>query len=878
MEFPQFSCNFVALLPWNSNGTEKFFQHSKIMKRSVYLRYTLTIFVLLALASPTAVLAMGDGKKYFKIGMKHEAAEEWDKAVEAFTISVTEDPKNPEYRLHLRRALFNASQMYMKLGRSFAEAKDYESAYMHFRKAYAFDPVNELASSEMARMVRLQEEAKSGKDTEKTDANGVKIVPTGYNSQNGAPDGFRVPQKLEKIRDLPFPSGIPLQQIVKDLARDLELNVLFDVESRLESRSVRIELRQVTPAKALDYIFIQENLFFQRIGPRTILVATGNRRQNFQQLVLRTFYLANASPKDVKTVIQTAIPPQPGRSQTIVLEDAATNSITVRDTEENVRLIGRLISSLDKDRAEVVMDVAIFEVTKGDLLELGNQIGNRDQLTRLGGSTRGVVSARNSQNLLRDVAGAFIPQAFGIGAILPASNLVAFQSKRNSKLLASTQIHAFNNEDSSARIGQRVPVRTAQFVTGGNQGGDGVVSNVVNYEQVGLTLKFKPIVFPNQDVQVAMEIESKDVLPGGTDLNPIFSERSIKGTARVQNNKTLLLASVAQNNETNTRSGLPLLGLIPILGRLFTAPSKDNAQVDIVIAITPRVIRAPAILPEDEVERPTGSIAVPTSGSLEAMIIQEERDEYLARVRRLPNNSNVQLADQPPEYVRTNTADAAVATAVTPTTPPPTTPPPATVADSGLNLRPIDTSVKALNFTQTSDTSQATAQPVSDVKTLDASQVTSQPINEVKTLAPEAATPAEAKPLSLTADLVLPASMPTLKVGEKTKIAVMINGSSAFRSALIGLRFDDKKLAVRSVLFGDVFGPALANNPATPFLNQNGKMYVTLAMPDGAAQSNTGILAFIEIEALVDGQAEMTFDKDTLNVMTADGKNFVVKF
>ena len=445
------------------------------MKRSVYLRYTLTIFVLLALSSPTAVLAMGDGKKYFKIGMKHEIAEEWDKAVEAFSISVTEDPKNAEYRLHLRRALFNASQMYMKLGRNFAEAKDYESAYTHFRKAYAFDPVNELARSEMARMVRLQEELKGGKDTDKTDANGVKIVPTGYNSQNGPPDGFRVPQKLEKIRDLPFPSGIPLQQIVKDLARDLELNVLFDVESRLESRSVRIELRQVTPAKALDYIFLQENLFFQRVGPRTILVATGNRRQNFQQLVLRTFYLANASPKDVKAVIQTAIPPQPGRSQTIVLEDAATNSVTVRDTEENVRLIGRLISSLDKDRAEVVMDVAIYEALKGDLLELGNQIGTRDQLTNLGGTTRGVVDGTRGDNIfgtLGRAAADVLPSIFGVGINVPASSLSAFQQKRHSKLLASTQIHASNNEDSS-RVSEAGPCPNASFVQpgGGNNTG-----------------------------------------------------------------------------------------------------------------------------------------------------------------------------------------------------------------------------------------------------------------------------------------------------------------------------------------------------------------------------------------------------------------------
>jgi Type II secretory pathway, component PulD len=386
-------------------------------------------------------------------------------------------------------------------------------------------------------------------------------------------------------------------------------------------------------------------------------------------------------------------------------------------------------------------------------------------------------------------------------------------------------------------------------------GNNGIVSEVVNYEQVGLTLKFKPIVFPNQDVQVAMEIESKSVDPGGTDLNPIFSERSIKGTARVQNNKTLLLASVAQNNETNTRAGIPLLGLIPILGRLFTAPSKDNSQVDIVIAITPRVIRAPAILPEDEVERPTGSIAVPTSGSLEAMIIQEERDEYLATVRRLPTDPAVQLPDQAavPAYVRTDSSAAAVATA-------PASTQPANVIENGLNLRPIDTSVKTVNFTQTSDTSVQSG-------------------NEVKTLAPTTEVkPDETKPLPLTADLVLPASMPTLKAGEKTKIAVMINGSSPFTSAVVGLRFDDKKLAVRSVALGDVFGQALVNNPALPFLNQNGKMYVNLVMPDGGAASTTGILAFVEIEALVDGQTEISFDKDVLNVLTVDRKNFAVKF
>lgn len=826
------------------------------MKRSVCLRFSLTLVLVASMLSPMAVLAVGDGKKYFKTGMKHESAEQWDQAVEAFALAVTEDPKNPEYRLHLQRSLFNASQMFMKKGNVAANEKDYESAYTAFRKAYAYDPVNELAKAEMARMVRLQTELKGGTVEGQTDANGqVKLVPTGFNAQT--PQEVQVPQRLEKLRRLPFPNGISLQQIVKDLAKDLELNVLFDTESRLDSRQVKIDIGDVSSAKALDYIFLQENLFFQKVGPRTILVATGNRRTNFQQLVLRTFYLANASPKDVKAIITSAIPAQPGRSQTIVLEDAATNSITIRDTQENIRLIGKLISSLDKDRAEVVMDVAIYEVNKDDLLQLGNQVGSESSLTSLGGSTRGVVTAGGSTNLFSGLGAAsrLIPQIFGVGLIVPEINLSAFQRKRNTKLIASTQIHAFNNEDSSARIGQRVPVRTASFAptSGQGQNNNQVFGDVFNYEQVGLTLKFKPIVFPNQDVQVAMEIESKDVAGALTD-QPVFTERSIKGTARVQNNKTLLLASVAQNQESSGRQGLPLLGLIPIIGRLFTAPTKDNRQVDIVIAITPRVIRAPSILPEDEIERPTGSLATPTSGSLEAMVIQEDREEFLASARRLPTAASVQLPDQAasPAYVRgavpqTNTVAAPVETQAANTS----------VSVPGLNLRPIDSSVKTLTVNQTSDTSM---------------QNTEKP-----TLIP---LPAVSNPLmdSPTAELQISWNLAAMKKGERMKIPVMVKSATLFRSAVLGLRFDDKKLAVRSVSFGDIFGAGIANTNADPFLNNNGRMNVSLSLPQGTVGSGSGILAYVEVEALTDGTPEITLERDVLNLLAADGRNFAVKF
>lgn len=846
------------------------------MKNTAYVRISITLLLLVSLFAPVATVAatnLDNGKKFFEEGMKAEIREEWDNAVEQFALAVMKSPKNPEYRLHLQRALFNASQMYMKKGANQANEKDYAGAYTSFRKAYGYDPTNELAKSEMERMVRLQKGVLDGNGTtaQTTDNGDVRLVKV--NSSQTIPANFRVSQKMEQLRDVgPFaPEEMFVHKLISDLAGSLDLNVLFDFTGspNLKTRKIQIELKKVTTAKALDYIFLQENLFFQRVGPRTILVADQNRRQFYQQLVLRTFYLANAKPADVAKVVQTAIPPQQGRNPSQPLIDEATNSITIRDTSENIKIIESLIKALDKDRPEVVMDVAIYEVSKSDLVQIGNQVGTENQLTNLGGSTSGVVKANAGSNIFRTAAGLLIPQSIGVGLILPSINLIALQKKNNSKLIASTQIHAFNNEDSSARIGQRVPVRTAQIQGGGNTGGNNFVSDVINYEQVGLTLKFKPIVFPNQDVQVAMEIESKNVA-GAQTLTPTFTERTIKGTARIQNNKTLLLASVAQGSESNGRQGLPLLGLIPILGRLFTAPIKDNSQIDVVIAVTPKVIRAPAILPEDEIERPTGSVIQPTNSSLEAMVIQEEVDEQLALARQTqqqkPTNVVIQLPDQKteaPTYVKSNTTDTTSATTQTTNQNQTTAVQTNTTANTESsqvtsvvqnNLRPIDSSVRTLEINPTADTSAQTKQETTETTQETANK--NAPLVELQ---------------------ILP-TLSEMKKGDKTKLAIMVRSATAFRSAILGLKFDKEKVAVRAVSLGDVFGKDLAQTSVTPFMNENGKMFVSLTSPKDVAENSSGILAYIEIEALADGKPQIAFEGDILNFLTSDGKNFTVKY
>src|SRR5712691_6793174 len=631
------------------------------------------VMVVCLLALPVSALGK-KGKEHYDRGMKFEEAQQWEKAAQEFTLAIAADPHNVDYQLHYRRAVFNASQSFMQQGRSLAEQRDYVGAYNAFRQAFGYDPVNQLAVSEMERMLRLQE-VKEGKPTSPAGSDAGATTGTGATppgSSTTRPPEALPPPKPEQVRVIAY-SGY-LKPFIRSLADDLKLNVMFDKQTFAQPRPIDINLHDVTTAKALDYIFLQEGLFFQKLDRRTILVADQGRRQQFQQLVMRTFYLSNTDPDSASALITRALPASVGRPQAIVVPDKYTNSLTVRDTAENIALIGDLLRSIDKDRAEVVMDVNIFEVSRSDLLQFGNQLGDDSSLISLGG-TRAAATTLN--HLTRVVVGTgatatTLPGSLGAALILPGSTLQALQTRNRTRLLASTQVHAFNNEESTARIGQRVPVQTAQAFPFGVQTGTTATPTanqpfgsggfpVINYEPTGLTLSFTPQVFPNLDVQVKMKIESKDVT-GVNSLTPTFTDRTISGTARVQNNRTMMLASVTTDSQSQGRKGLPILGLVPVLGRLFTSPTHDDRQVDIVIAVTPRVLRAPAVTPRDEENRLSGTLQSPTSGSIATLLSEAERDEQIAAARQLPKEVAVQLPDAPPTYVpATKAADQTAA-------------------------------------------------------------------------------------------------------------------------------------------------------------------------------------------------------------------------
>ncbi|HYE15079.1 MAG TPA: secretin N-terminal domain-containing protein, partial [Pyrinomonadaceae bacterium] len=624
----------------------------------------LLMFVLLA--SPVAVLAK-KGEKNYKRGLQHEQAQQWEKAAQEFALAVAANPSDTEYQLHYRRAIFNASQTFMTKGRALADQGDYVGAYNAFRQAYGYDPVNELAAQEMARVLRLQRE-KEGKDPEMapTSMRGANSVgpsatagPARANGANGSAQDSAPPARSEQLQTIQY-SG-ELEAFIRRLADELNLNVVFDQNFSQVKRTINVRWKDITPARALDYIFMSQGLFFQKLDRRTILVADQSKRPQYQQLVLRTFYLYNIKPTDARQLLTGALPANAGRQPTFV-ENANTNSITVRDTPENIRTIEKLLRSVDKDRSEVVMEVSIYEVSRTDLLQLGNQIGDATTLGNLGGVQPGSFLIGGARQLAAGTSGVF-PLSTGVGLLIPATRLSALSDKSNTRLIFSTQVHAFDDEKSETRIGEKVPVQTAAVYNGlttapstgtpnNNAAANNVFGNgypVIQYEDTGLVLDFKPKVYPNQDVQVTMNIETKDA-KGGT-LTPTFTQRKISGVARIPNGKTMMIASVAQDREEHGRTGLPLVGLIPILGRLFSTPTRNNRESDVVITMTPRVLRAPSITPEDEVDRPTGSMQTPQAPSLEAMIIEAEREEQLARARQLPTNQTIQLPAQPGEEV-----------------------------------------------------------------------------------------------------------------------------------------------------------------------------------------------------------------------------------
>jgi general secretion pathway protein D len=635
----------------------------------IFVRKSLAIVLAIALVLPGAAYGAGkSGKKNFKEGGKYAANQQWDLAAQEYALAVAAEPDNAEYRLHYARALQQASLMFLKRGDTLAEQKDFASAYNAYRQAYAYDPSNEMALVKMKRMLEVQKAAAGLGDPISYNTHTGSVLPTSNEVRVASKPRTLEIQKLVSIRD------DSVKTWVARIGRQLGLNVLFD--DTIRDTKFSLELQDVSWARALDLVMIQTKLAYELIDRKTIFVYPENatNRQKYEKLMLKTFYLGNAKLTEVRTALTGIIGAAGAGRQIAQVEQV--NALIIRATPAELQLASDIIKSIDKNKAEVVVDINIYEVSRDDSLEIGNQIATqassvtvylRDKDGNVITDTNGrpvvdrTLPSATLSNLggigvmaISTIAGnTFNPFLGGIGTLfgLPPTSLSLLQGRGRSKLLYSSQIHALDGQTNNTKVGRSVPVRTGtnygygaptigvgqggvgqggvgQSGIGGlgGLGGGGLFDNIT-YKDVGLVIDVTPTISNEGYVEIKMKLESTDVLAGANDLTPSFSQRSMSTTARVLDGVTSVVAGVRQDTKTDSRTTIPVVGLVPILGRFFTTPKQASRENDLVITVTPHITRAPQIDPSDHLAQISGPMQGGISRSIEDVVEQIREDE-----------------------------------------------------------------------------------------------------------------------------------------------------------------------------------------------------------------------------------------------------------
>jgi general secretion pathway protein D len=367
-----------------------------------------------------------------------------------------------------------------------------------------------------------------------------------------------------------------LRAVLEALSRVSGIAFLVDKDVPQEARAT-VVLSNADIDEAVNLILRNGQLRSKVLNKKTVQVYpdTPEKRKEYQELVVRAFYLRDASAAQIQTVLKSLL-----RMKDIVI-DERLNLVTVRDTPEAVRLAERLVALHDLAEPEVMLELEVLEVQRDDLLKLGVQWPNQLGIIPLtpGGATMTIDDVRslNSSKL-------------GVSFTNPSISLR--QDSGTSNLLANPRIRVHNREKANILIGDKVPVITT------TSNATGFVAENVQYLDVGLKLAAEPVIHPSNDVSIRLSLEVSSIAnqvttPNGT-LAYQVGTRNASTFLRLHDGETQVLAGLISDQDRHSASGVPGLSKLPILGRLFSAPSDSRSKTEIVLSITPRVVRSGA--------------------------------------------------------------------------------------------------------------------------------------------------------------------------------------------------------------------------------------------------------------------------------------------
>jgi general secretion pathway protein D len=543
------------------------------------------IVVLTALTSACA------GYDTFRSAREEEEMGHWDLAVIKYSQAVEANPASAGFKAALARARLKASEFHFEKGKMYRSSGRPDLAIVELEQTTLLDPTNDYAQVELrkAREDVARQEADRNADSQmekiKKKTRGVRAVTPLLEPSSDRPI------------NLNFPQAKPIKQIYRALADAAGINIIFDPQ--LKDDNVSIVLTNIEFQKALETLIRQENHFYKIIDERTILIAadTPANRKTYEDLVIRTFFLSNGDVTEVANSLRALL------QTTRISVNKSENSITLRDTADKVSVAERIVEQNDKQLSEVVLDVELLQINtdKADQLGLLLQpysvsavIPAPGGVTNLGGAAT-LGAGFFSWGQLKQI------NINSFGFKLPTAQIDFIKNNGAAELLAKPQLRVSEGQKAQLLIGDKVPIPVTTFPVVNSGGGANLATNVTSfqYQDVGIKIEVEPRVHHNKEVTLKLQLEVSQITSFNASGQPTIGTRTMAANIRLKDGETNFLAGLFRTDKTVHRDTIPWIGDIPLIGRLVSHTNTSATTTDVVLTLTPHIIRIPDVTEED---------------------------------------------------------------------------------------------------------------------------------------------------------------------------------------------------------------------------------------------------------------------------------------
>jgi len=546
----------------------------------------------------------------YKAGVSAEAKDDYITAYEDYYQAYQKDPKDLDYKTSYERLKLQAAAICVKHGEQLRDQGDLTGALTEFMRALEIDSSYELAQQEI-KALREKMDHPPGESSV-----GPSSMP---DASAMAPPIDLKPTTNETIDIHSMEDAKVAYETVGKIAG---INVLFDPD--WNSKRITVDLKDVSLLDALRIIGLNSKSFWTPVTSNTIFVAADSptKRRELEQQAVQTFYLSNAAAQNDLNDVQTAIRNLLG-GQTKIYAVPSQNAIVIRGTPDELLLAKQLVSDLDKARPEVIVDVAVLEVSKDVERNIGVSLPQSFGLTLQAntsttaattstGTSTGTSTDTNtttSNGLTLNQLGSLNATNFGVTVGQATANLL--YTNTDTKVLQNPRIRATDGQKADLKVGEKIPIATGSYQTGA---ATAVVSSLVNtqfqYQDVGVEIEITPTVHFNRDVTMKLKIvisqeAGTETISGVTE--PIFSQRTVDQTIRMRDGEPSILSGILTQQVSNSVTGTPGLGEIPLLKYLFSSTDRTVSKDEIVFILTPHVVRAQQLTADNVQQIDTGT-------------------------------------------------------------------------------------------------------------------------------------------------------------------------------------------------------------------------------------------------------------------------------